>query len=32
MDINDNARLQAARVVYAFFASKLAPTWDSVFV
>jgi hypothetical protein len=26
MDVNDNARHQAARVVYSFFASKLAPT------
>jgi hypothetical protein len=26
MDVNDNACVQTARVVLAFFASKLAPT------
>jgi hypothetical protein len=29
MDVNDNARHQAARVTLAFFASKLAPTTTS---
>ncbi len=28
MDVNDNACCLIARVVLAFFASKLAPTWD----
>jgi hypothetical protein len=32
MDGNDKARHQVARVVYSFFANRLAPTGDSVIV